>query len=340
MAKIFTKLNLGDVVASSGGKCFKKLSTEASGLRLNAPTISIDGNILTIIDNSGLATSFDILVDGEVKYTLAKYLYNGVCLPSIPILADYPYAFIGLIQSTGKYQILASKQPMYFADGKIKRQNSNVEPFISCTAGAVGWTVGKSGNYSWSIDTDRILIWSNHDIPNGSADATDIYFEGTEPVQSDVGLTSATFDLTTLGLEFGTTYSISAISKAEGYKDSAESEAVSYKEQSILGEWLLNKTLTFPTNSVKYYINFTAIDNYGSSGNFIAINLIPELSSTTKNYMQYTFNASDGSEAGRSIYTNGTWGNDASRTITIKGGDGTSNADFIAWLQANATKVS
>ena len=28
MDKIFTKLNIGDVVASSGGKCFKKLTTE------------------------------------------------------------------------------------------------------------------------------------------------------------------------------------------------------------------------------------------------------------------------------------------------------------------------
>lgn len=63
MAK-FTKLNIGDAVASSGGRVWKKLS---SMLQLTAPTLSLDGDMLTITDDSKLATSFDILVDGEVK---------------------------------------------------------------------------------------------------------------------------------------------------------------------------------------------------------------------------------------------------------------------------------
>lgn len=63
MAK-FTKLNIGDSVASSGGRVWKKLS---SMLQLSAPTVSRNGSILTIKDDSKLATSFDILVDGEVK---------------------------------------------------------------------------------------------------------------------------------------------------------------------------------------------------------------------------------------------------------------------------------
>lgn len=36
---------------------------------LDAPSISIEDNILTITDESGLATSFNILIDGEVKAT-------------------------------------------------------------------------------------------------------------------------------------------------------------------------------------------------------------------------------------------------------------------------------
>lgn len=121
---------------------------------------------------------------------MAKYYYNGVLLPEIPedVLAEYPYAFIGLVQSTGKYQILASTQPMYFADNQMNRQNSNLEPFIWCLAGDSVWTTVTSGNYIWSIDSDRILIWSNHDIPNGSATATDIYFYGSEPVPEIIGI--------------------------------------------------------------------------------------------------------------------------------------------------------
>lgn len=116
------------------------------------------------------------------------YLYNGVKLPKIPesLLTEYPYAFIGLKQSTGQYQILASAQPMYFGDnGYISRQNSNAEPYIYCAEGDDVWTAGASGNYGWSITEERILIWSNHDLPNGSADATDIYFAGSEPVPID-----------------------------------------------------------------------------------------------------------------------------------------------------------
>jgi hypothetical protein len=40
-----------------------------STLALDSPTISLDGNILTITDESGLAEEFDIIVDGEVKAT-------------------------------------------------------------------------------------------------------------------------------------------------------------------------------------------------------------------------------------------------------------------------------
>lgn len=111
-------------------------------------------------------------------------LYNGVRLPKLPngLLTQYPYVFIGLVQSKGSYQILASKTPMYFADNKITRPNNDTEPFLHCNADALIWRVGTSGNYHWDVDADRIIIWSNHDIPNGSATATDIYFKGTEPV--------------------------------------------------------------------------------------------------------------------------------------------------------------
>ena len=68
MAK-FTKLNIGAAVASSGGRVWKKLS---SMLQLSAPTLSLDGDTLTITDDSKLATSFDIYVNGEKKTTITK----------------------------------------------------------------------------------------------------------------------------------------------------------------------------------------------------------------------------------------------------------------------------
>lgn len=64
MANKFTKLNIGEAVLSGGGRVWKKLS---SMLQLSAPTLLFDGSLLTITDESGLAISFDILADGEVK---------------------------------------------------------------------------------------------------------------------------------------------------------------------------------------------------------------------------------------------------------------------------------
>lgn len=121
---------------------------------------------------------------------MAKYYYNGVLLPEIPadVLVEYPYVFIGLIQSTGGYQILASANPMYIASSAIQRQNSNSEPFLYCVEGDEEWTSGTSGNYGWSINSDRILIWSNHDVPNGSATATDIYLKGSQPTLTPIRL--------------------------------------------------------------------------------------------------------------------------------------------------------
>lgn len=44
--------------------------------QLSAPTISLDGDILTITDESGLATSFDVLVGGEVKGTTTSSTFD------------------------------------------------------------------------------------------------------------------------------------------------------------------------------------------------------------------------------------------------------------------------
>lgn len=140
----------------------------------------------TGLDFTGL---FETGAVGTVYEPVASGLwyYNGVLLPEIPagVLAEYPYVFIGLIQSTGKYQILASTQPMYFADVYIRRQNNNSEPFLYCVEGDETWSSGTSGNYGWNVDSDRIIIWSNHDIPNGSATATDIYFYASDPVPAE-----------------------------------------------------------------------------------------------------------------------------------------------------------
>lgn len=220
MAK-FTKLNIGDAVASSGGRVWKKLS---SMLQLSAPTLSLDGDTLTITDDSKLATSFDILVGGEVKGTA----------------------------------------------------------------------------------------------------------------------TSATFDLSTLELEEGT-YSITVVSKASGYIDSAESEAVSYEvaNDSIVGTWVFNNNL--------YDVGSTSLTWKGlvqvpfSSGSYSSLSGMRIGNGT----LAYLISGSNYVNNGASVYSSlngGTWKTSVYKTITILSDEVVTDTtewsvdEFKAWLKANATK--
>lgn len=101
--------------------------------------------------------------------------------------------------------------------------------------------------------------------------------------------------------------------------------------------WLLNKILTFPSEIAEYYIDFTAIDNYGDEINFVKLSLIPNgVAGFTYDLMQYVFVASDGSYGGRSVYSSTVgFDNDESRLVKITGGTDVTNPDLIAWLQEN-----
>lgn len=120
------------------------------------------------------------------------HLYNGVRLPELPFeaLANYPYAWIRNNTTSGYYDLVFAAYPWYY--------NTNV----SCSGGdsvtlpwyqipiatadtATEWTFSKNTTGNFGADSARTVLWSNHDIPNGSATATDIYFEGTEPVPAD-----------------------------------------------------------------------------------------------------------------------------------------------------------
>lgn len=76
---IFKKLNIGDTVASSGTRVFKKLTTaevtpeEPSLPKLIAPTIRLDGDFILITNNNDVTVStYKLYVDGKLSYTLPR----------------------------------------------------------------------------------------------------------------------------------------------------------------------------------------------------------------------------------------------------------------------------
>ena len=144
---------------------------------------------------STLEMNTDMFETRAVEHILKKYYYNGVLLPEIPadVLASYPYAWIRKNTTTGYYNlILTALQPYLYTDGTSIAYGSGTSTTcvlyniaISSAESAMVWTYDNTENTWQGLDSARTVLWSNHDIPNGSATATDIYFEGSEPVLAE-----------------------------------------------------------------------------------------------------------------------------------------------------------
>jgi hypothetical protein len=139
--------------------------------------------------NTDVCVAFGLCVganSNNAEINCDKYYYNGFMLPAIP--ADVPaqnqYAFIrhntfthdnGNVETQG-YSLFIGTDKFYIdSEGKI----NSVAEFLWYTVmiedlptatqwrddGSLNRGIGKSGG----------VIWSNHDIPNGSPTATEIY---------------------------------------------------------------------------------------------------------------------------------------------------------------------
>lgn len=107
-----------------------------------------------------------------------KCWYNGALLPEIPadVLAEFPYCWIN---SAGNAFVVAA-YPWYYVSEvlNIPTTAENRKYTLSGDSWILSNTYTDTGNY----DGKTPPTWSNHDIPNGSATATEIYFEGSEPL--------------------------------------------------------------------------------------------------------------------------------------------------------------
>ena len=180
---------------TAGKYCEDDISVEyakpAGGGGNFAETIVTD-----VIENHIVVSSWspDCIVEDTTQPPPPKYSYNGVVLPEIPadVLAQYPYAWIRNNTRTGYYDLCLSSSLWYASDADtISTDSYN-------TTGIQWYRVTKSApeevwvfNQAWTSsggfgnESDRHIMWSNHDILNGSATATEIYFNGSEPVLAE-----------------------------------------------------------------------------------------------------------------------------------------------------------
>ena len=120
-----------------------------------------------------------------------KYSYNGVVLPEIPadVLASYPYVWIRNDVANSKYDMVFSDTPWFYNGSGLNDSTSGDIPYYSINftgyENATEWKYADKSHNTFGLSSNRIVLWSNHDIPKGSADATEIYFEGSEPVLAE-----------------------------------------------------------------------------------------------------------------------------------------------------------
>lgn len=121
--------------------------------------------------------------------------YNGVKLPELPAdtVTSYPYCWIRKDTGTGYYELFMAEGKWYawdnggdeinvmgHEDGKYIRWYRIA---ISTAETADAWEYYQQYDANnFGFTGNRSFVWSSHDIPSGSADATEIYFKGSDPV--------------------------------------------------------------------------------------------------------------------------------------------------------------
>lgn len=114
----FTKLNIGEIVVSIEGRAWKKLSTL---LQLLAPVISLNDYTLTITDDSGLATSFDILIDNVVRETTTNKSFKLYVID----LAIGTYDVAVIAKASGYSDSPISNTLRYEVEAYVEEENDN-----------------------------------------------------------------------------------------------------------------------------------------------------------------------------------------------------------------------
>lgn len=122
-----------------------------------------------------------------VSVTAEEYkthcLYNGIRLPQVPLACNgYPYRWIYYDTNNKVYNLVLSPYPWYYST-RMYTQTSTYEMY-QATESSDLWTFYRTYTNGGNLPSS-VMKWSNHDIPKGSATATEIYFTGTESVPTD-----------------------------------------------------------------------------------------------------------------------------------------------------------
>jgi hypothetical protein len=199
-----------------------KLKAIADGFRASRGTeqeYSLDEMAVLAAEKGEAVPDGTNVTFGNVQQTnenvpVGKALYNDAVLPIIPAdtLASYPYAWIRNNTESGYYDLFMYTGTFWHSGGIIYPQGGLKKWYrveISTAESATEWTFYQDNSDYYGVSTTRPVLWSNHDIRNGSADATEIYFAGSElvtggettlvPVEREEAYSIKSEDLNALG---------------------------------------------------------------------------------------------------------------------------------------------
>lgn len=113
---------------------------------------------------------------------MAKYYYNDVLLPEIPVVDGKPYVWIRDDGNGSNYEAIYCAYPWHRIDDKMyPRKSANYVAYY-IASDLTEWTYKNSWTNNTGYWYGVGAIWSSHDIPDGSASASEIYLYASEPV--------------------------------------------------------------------------------------------------------------------------------------------------------------
>jgi hypothetical protein len=129
------------------------------------------------------------------------------------------------------------------------------------------------------------------------------------------------------------TYDLTPVWETEAWYADIIETIQNQQPTSAVGQWLWNEQLTVFAGTTAFVLDFTS---YDKDGNAFAGNKMT-VTNMGSGIVRYEHD-----DTWSQVYIGklAGWQNSASRSITITGGDDAENADLIAYLTANATRVS
>lgn len=106
------------------------------------------------------------------------------------------------------------------------------------------------------------------------------------------------------------------------------------EDDSIIGTWVFNHSIVFPSTNEDYYIDFTSYLNSGGGSPYYSFSAF----SLRVGYMSFYITEGVTNPFNLISYYNGEASNYWNYVVNITGGADINNIDFVTWLRSNATK--